>query len=340
MIQWGEARALPWLWALLPLAGLLLLLLARREKKLRTILDDRAAALLSPERRRASAWVKIALWFFACALVVVALGRPRWGIRWQEERQRGLDILVVLDASESMRATDSAPDRLQRAKWGVSDLLRQLSGDRVGLVAFAGSSFLACPLTTDYAAFSMMLDDVNPGSIPRGGTSLAQALETALGSFEQAGETDRAIVLISDGEDHEGGTEKAVAALAQARVRVFVVGVGTSEGGTIPAAGGEPGALLRDRSGNVVRTTLREEALRSIAVATGGIYVRSAAADSGMERVFSQGISRLRRAEKGAKLVKVYEERFPWFLGAAVLLLCVEAVLGERRGRRKGGAAR
>lgn len=337
MIQWGQPRILPWLWVLIPLAGLLLFLVARRERRLRLILDDAASARLSPGRRRALVWAKNALWFLACAFVIIALARPRWGIRWQEAQGRGLDILVVLDTSDSMRATDVAPNRLQRAKWGISDLLRRLAGDRVGLVAFAGSSFLACPLTTDYAAFSMMLDDVQPGAIPRGGTSLAVALETALRSFEATGEADRAIVLVSDGEDHEGGLEKAAGALAQANVRVFAIGVGTVEGGPIPAFEGAAGTLLRDRAGNVVRTALREDALQKIAVATGGIYVRSAADDSGMERVFSLGISRLRREEKEAKLAKVYEERFPWFLGAAVLLLSLEAALADRGRRKEGG---
>lgn len=339
MIQWGAPGVLPWLWLLVPLAAVLALLALRRERRLRLLLDDAAAARLAPGRRRARAWAKAALWFVAFALVAAGLARPRWGIRWQESRGRGLDIVVVLDASDSMRATDVAPDRLQRAKWAVSELLRRLSGDRVGLVAFAGSSFLACPLTADLAAFSMMLDDVRPGVIPRGGTALAPALETALRSFESTGDADRAIVLISDGEDHEGAIEKAVAALAAARVRVFAVGVGTIEGGTIPAADGAPGGLLRDRSGAVVRTALREDALQRIAVATGGIYVRSTADDSGMERVFGLGIAKLRRGEKEAKLVKVYEERFPWFLGAAVLLLACEALLADA-GRRKEGADR
>jgi Ca-activated chloride channel family protein len=185
----------------------------------------------------------------------------------------------------------------------------------------------------------MMLDDMQPGVIPRAGTSLAHALETALRSFEAGGAADRAIVLVTDGEDHEGGTEQVVRALSEARVRVFAVGVGTIAGGTIPAAEGRPGALLRDRSGNVVLTALREDALEKIAVATGGIYVRSSADDSGIERVLSLGISRMRRDEREAKLVKVYEERFPWFLGAAVLLLSLEALLAER-GRRREGAAR
>jgi Ca-activated chloride channel homolog len=338
VIQWGEAWILPWLWALIPLAGLLWYLGGHREKKLRLLLDDEAVALLAPERWRARAQAKNALWFIACVLAIVALARPQWGIRWQEARRRGLDILVVLDTSNSMRATDLKPNRLQRAKWGVSDLLKRLAGDRVGLVAFAGSSFLECPLTTDYAAFSMMLDDLRPGSIPRGGTAIAQALETALDSFEEGGEADRVVVLVTDGEDHGGGIDRVIGALTAKRVRVFAIGVGTVGGDTIPAAAGEEGPFLRDRAGGVIRTALQEKSLERIAVATGGIYVSSAGDDFGWDRVFDRGISNLRRDEKEAKLVKVYEERFPWFLGGAVLLLSLEALLADRRRKKEGGA--
>lgn len=337
MIRWGEAWILPWLWALVPLAGLLFFLAGRREKKLRILLADEAVAQLAPERRRARVRAKNALWLTACSLALVALARPQWGIRWEEAQQRGLDILVVLDTSNSMLAPDLNPNRLERAKRGVSDLLRKLEGDRIGLMAFAGSSFLVCPLTTDYAAFTMMLDDVGPGSIPRGGTAIAQALDAARDSFKEGDEADRVVVLTTDGEDHEGDVDRAVGALAQARIRVFAIGVGTVGGELIPAGGAEGGPFLRDRAGTVVRTTLRERTLEKIAVATGGMYVSSVGDDSGWQRVFDLGISKLKRDESASKMVKVYEERFPWFLGAAVLFLSAEALLGERRRKSKGG---
>jgi Ca-activated chloride channel homolog len=338
VIQWGEARVLPWLWALIPLAWLLFFLAGRRERRLRLLLEDEAAAQLAPDRRRRAVQARNVLWLVACVLAIVALARPQWGIRWQEARRRGLDILVVLDTSNSMRATDLKPNRLQRAKWGVSDLLKRLAGDRIGLVAFAGSSFLECPLTTDYAAFAMMLEDMRPGSIPRGGTAIAQALETALEGFEGGGEADRVIVLITDGEDHEGGIDRAIAALTRKQVRVFAIGVGSVEGDFVPAAAGEAGPFLRDRSGGAVRTALREETLEKIAVATGGTYVSSAADGFGWDRVFDRGISSLRRGGSEARLVKAYEERFPWFLGGAVLMLSLEALIADRRRTPKGGA--
>jgi len=329
-MHWGDARFLHGLWALLPLAWMLWFLIRRRERKLGVLLDGEASARLAPERSRARVWAKALVWLLACALAILALARPQWGSRWQEVRRRGLDILVVLDTSNSMRATDLTPNRLQRAKWGIADLLGQLSGDRIGLVAFAGSSFLACPLTVDYAAFSMMLDDVHPGIIPRGGTAIAQALQTALESFEGKGGADRVIVLITDGEDHEGGIDQAIARLRERKVRVFAVGVGAAAGEFIPASGAG-GAFLRDRSGNIVKTALREEALEKIALATGGRYVRATADDFGLDRAYSEDIANLQRDERESKLARVSVERFPWFLAAAALLLALESLLGERR---------
>ncbi|HWR97449.1 MAG TPA: VWA domain-containing protein [Candidatus Methanoperedens sp.] len=337
MIQWGDARFLPWLWALVPLAALLVLLVARRERRLRLLLDAPAVARLAPDRRPAVLRVKTVLRFAACSLAIVALARPQWGIRWQEERRRGLDVLVVLDTSASMLATDLKPNRMQRARLGLSDLLPRLAGDRIGLVAFAGSSFLACPLTTDYAAFSMVLEDVRPGVIPRGGTAIAQALESALANFDTGGTADRVVLLVTDGEDHEGGLERAIDALRRRQVRVIAVGLGSSEGDFIPAAGAG-GPFLKDRSGTVVRTALREEPLRRIAAATGGTYFSAAAGDFGWDRVLRLGLANLERDERESRLVQVHEERFPWFLGAALLLLALEAAFGDRRRVPQEGA--
>jgi len=209
----------------------------------------------------------------------------------------------------------------------------------VGLVAFAGSSFLQCPLTLDYAAFRMTLDDVYAGLIPRGGTAIAQALRTAMDSFEEGAGADRVIILITDGEDHEGDPLTLVPELKQKEIRVFVVGVGTLEGELIPLqeANGQT-AFLKDRENRVVKTTLNEDLLARLAVETGGMYVRATPEDFGLDRIYEKGLSELRRDEHEGRMVRRHEDRFPWALGGAFVLLATESLLRERTRRGKESA--
>jgi Ca-activated chloride channel family protein len=246
---------------------------------------------------------------------------------------------VVIDTSKSMLAEDLKPNRLQQAKWGVRDLLRQLKGDRVGLVAFAGSSFLQCPLTIDYAALTMTLDDLYAGIIPRGGTAIEQALRVAIKSFDASRESagaDRAIVLITDGDDHEGDPLKTLDELKERGIRLYAIGVGSPEGELIPAPDPKSDAgFVKDRDGKVVKSRLHEDVLKRLALGTGGAYVRSAPGDTGLDRVFRESIDQLKRDERESRMAKVHEDRYMWLLGAAWMLLLVEAVVTERRRTRE-----
>jgi len=322
------------LWGLVPLAWLLWWLTRRRERRLARLAPPEVWDALAPGRNPRRVRVKQALWLGAVGLLLVALAQPQWGFHWEEVRQRGLNLLVVLDTSRSMAAQDIKPSRLQQAKWGVRDLVDKLHGDRVGLVAFAGSSYLACPLTTDYEAFKMMLGDMRVGLIPRGGTAIAQALATALRSFEPAGRADRVIVLITDGEDHEGDPLALLPQLKAQNIHVYTVGVGTQEGDLLPAEGPGQAGFFKDRAGNVVKSVLHEDVLRKLAAETGGVYVRAAPGDFGLDRVYAQSIGRLKRDEQSARMARVYENRSGWFLGALLALLALEAALpsgGRRR---------
>jgi Ca-activated chloride channel family protein len=272
----------------------------------------------------------------ALALCIVALARPQWGFKWEEVRQRGLSIIVALDTSRSMLAQDIRPNRLQQAKWGVRDLLKELHGDRIGLVAFAGNAFLECPVTVDYAAFMMMLDDVYAGIVPVGGTDLSQALDTSMESFEKAEENpaDKVIILISDGEqlDNPGAGDPLalIPRLKEEGIRVFAIGVGTREGDLIQTSDG----FVKDPAGNVVKSALQEDILERIARETGGFYVRSAPGDFGLERIYEQGIAQLQREDRESRMSKIWVEHFQWFLGLSLLLLALEA--GSRPAKRGG----
>ena len=265
----------------------------------------------------------------AMALVLAALARPQWGTHWEDVKRRGLDMAVVLDTSRSMEARDMLPSRLQQAKWGIRDLLGRLKGDRVALVPFAGAAVVQCPLTTDYAAFALTLDDVYCGIIPRGGTAIAQALRTAMEVLPEDGAADRAILLVTDGEDHEGDLEAVGAELKRRGIKVYAIGIGTLGGEMVPGADGK--GYFKDRQGQVVQTMLREEGLQRLALETGGAYVRSAPGDSGLARVFEESISRLERDERETRQAEVREERFAWALAGALLCLAGEAATRRKR---------
>jgi Ca-activated chloride channel family protein len=321
-----------WLLALLPVLLITGLLIKRRTQLLGRMVQQGLWPTmlpgLSPRRQR----FKNLLRLIALAIAIMALARPQWGFKWEEVKQRGLSIIVALDTSKSMLAQDIKPNRLQQAKWGVRDLVKELRGDRIGLVAFSGDAFLQCPATIDYAAFLMMLDDVYAGIVPVGGTDLFQALETSLESFEKMEESasDKVIILISDGEGHTGDPLALLPRLKEEGIRIFAIGVGTIEGDMIETSDG----LVKDREGNVIKSHLNEGMLERMAFETGGFYVRSAPGDFGLERIYQQGIAELQREEHDARMSKSWTERFQWFVGSALLLLIIEAGI---RPTKKGG---
>ncbi|WP_372845952.1 VWA domain-containing protein [Pontiella sp.] len=324
-MKWHNPDTLMWLLALLPLLLVTGLLLKRRLKLLDRMAKEGLWPTLlpglSPQRQRTMNFIRVV----ALALAIVALARPQWGFQWEEVKQRGLSIIVALDTSKSMLAQDIKPNRLQQAKWGVRDLVKELEGDRIGIVAFAGDAFLQCPATIDYAAFLMMLEDIYAGIVPVGGTDLYRALEESIENFEKAEETqsDKVIVLISDGEGHTGDPMALLPKLKEEKIRVFTIGVGTKEGTPIQTSDG----WIKNKAGNVISSALNEKTLERIAFETGGFYVRSAPGDFGLERVYQQGIAELQREDREARMSKSWTERFQWFAGAALLLLVLEAAI-------------
>lgn len=326
---WGQIHLLYWLPLALPLAWILFALLRRRHRALARLVDPAMLPILAPAWNPARAASRLGLRLGALLLLFLALARPQWGFHWEDVRRQGLDILVVLDTSRSMTASDIKPSRLQQAKWGIRDLVRNLRGDRIGLIPFAGASVLQCPLTIDYAAFTMTLNDLYAGIIPRGGTAIEQALRTAIDAFPTESAADRVILLITDGEDHDGDPLTLLPTLKGKNIRVYSIGIGTLDGGMIP--GGEGAGYFKDRQGQVVMSSLQEDTLQKLALSTGGTYVRAAPGDTGLERVFRESIDSLKRAEQESRTAKIHEERFVWFLAAALLLLAGEALLPDRR---------
>lgn len=333
-MTWGSPQLLHWLWLLLPLSLTVWGLSKFRQRRLNRLGEPAALNRLLPHTRPGRGPLRNGLWLAAIGLLLASLARPQWGQHWQDVHTRGLDILVALDTSKSMLAEDLKPNRLQQAKLGIQDLLERLRGDRVGLVAFAGTSFLQCPLTIDYSAFRMSLDDVYAGIIPQGGTALGHALDTCIGAFDPESNADRVILLITDGENHVDDPLSRIPELTEQDIRVFAIGVGSDEGELIPIRGRD-GRMeyLKDRDGNVVKTTLQESVLKDLAGRTRGVYVRAAPGDFGAQAIVDRGLAQLGREQGQDRRMKVFHDRYPWAVGTALALLCWEAALGL--GRRK-----
>ncbi len=331
-MQFGEPKYF-WLLVLLPVLVLFLVwsFRARRralERFAAQPLAQRLAVAVRPVARRWKAVLLVAV----VLLTALALAQPRWGFEWREVKRHGMDVTVLLDVSKSMLTEDVRPNRLTQAKYAVQDLLDKLRGDRVGLVAFAGTAFVQCPLTIDYEAFRLTLKDADPRIIPRGGTAIGVAIRTALKAFEAGEGRDRAIVLITDGEETESDALAAADEAAKAGVKIYAIGVGTTDGELIPMReDGKAMDFLKDKEGAVIKSKLNEEMLKQLALQTGGMYVHSAAGDFGMDAIYDNGISQLQRKEYEARLQKRFFERFQWPLGLAVALLVVESFVTDRR---------
>ena len=314
--------------------------LTRRRGALRRFAGGQEfAARLTGEVSANRRAVKMLLLYGALLTLIVAAARPQWGTRLEEVRRGGADLVVLLDTSLSMAAEDVAPNRLGQAGHAIDSLLRRLEGNRVALITFAGRATLACPLTLDHAAVRLFLDTVNVEATSVPGTALGEALELAVEAFGEkaAGSEDRsrAILLFTDGEDHEGGIDEALQALADAGVAVHAVGTGSTRGAPIPLrddSGAETG-YKKDREGKVVTTRLDETVLEQLALDTGGRYYRATATESEVERI-AQALAQLDEREFGAVLRARWEERFQFPLALALLALMAETLLGDRRRSR------
>ncbi len=279
---------------------------------------------------------KTILVLLAVFLIIFSLMRPQWGFEWKEVTRSGLDIIIALDTSKSMLAEDVKPNRLERSKLAVKDLIKKLQGDRLGLIAFAGNAFLQCPLTADYSGFMLSLDDLDVHSIPKGGTSLSNAIRVALDSYEGSRKKYKILVIITDGEDHEGDAQLWAEKAKEKGIKIFTIGIGTREGEIIPVideAGGK--TYLKDKSGNVVKTRLDEATLQQLALSTGGSYVKSTNTEFGLDLLYEEKLSKMERREIKNKMVKQYNERFRIPLVIALLLLSIEPFIRERRSGKK-----
>jgi Ca-activated chloride channel family protein len=323
-----------WLWAALLLPAGLLLLFIRNQRKIRPLLLQVVASRLqkrllhspSPGRR----WAHFLLLLGGTACAALALARPQLGDDWLEVSRSGRDILIAVDTSKSMLATDLAPDRLTRAKMAARDLITRLPGDRVGLVAFSGTAFLQAPLTIDHDAVLHSVDELDTEIVPQGGTNLAAAIRLAKEAFGKGEGESRALIFLTDGEDLEADG-LASAEQAKGLFRIFTVGLGSPDGSLIPLKGGRGSEFLKDPNGQIVKSRLDEDGLSKIAAATGGFYTRLDRGPAVAEHLVKDGLAQMNAQQFDAKTSRRPIERFQWPLAAALAAVAASFLTGENR---------
>ena len=282
-----------------------------------------------PSYSKSKVWVRLTLFSIGFFFFAIGLSRPQIGARLKEQEIKGAEIIIAIDVSNSMLAEDYSPNRLDRAKLAVSRLVDKLRDDRIGLVIFAGTSFVQLPVTTDYVSAKMFLNTIDTGSIPIQGTAMGDAIATCIRSFSQQSDKSRAIILITDGENHEDDPVAAAKQAAEMGIKVFTIGVGSPEGKPIPMNG----ELLKDKDGEIVVSRLDEDVLKEVAQAGNGAYVRAGNSEFGLNPII-EDLKKLEDEKYNSIVFEEFDEQFMYFLGIALFFFVLEMLVGDRRSKR------
>jgi len=327
-----------WLWGIAALPILTVLFVHAERKtaqRLRDFVSPRLLPQLTASVDRFRRGMRFVLQMVALAAAFVALAQPRWGYVFEDTTRKGIDLLISVDTSRSMLSNDVQPNRLQRVKLAAQDLISELQGDRVGLIAFAGRAFLQAPLTIDYDAAIEAINDLDTKTIPEGGTNISEAISLATRTYGKSAVGNRALVVFTDGEELSGDAIKAAKDAAGAGIRIFAIGVGTPQGSLIPVNGEEGAtAFVKDEKGQVVKSKLDERRLREIAQSTGGFYLHLENGPTTMHQLFTEGLAKKTAKEMDVRLSRRPIERYEWPLALAAISLTLSLLMNERRRAR------
>lgn len=317
-----------WLLAVIPLLALVrLIAFAQRKRKLRRFGDPVLLKRLMPDVSAYRPTVKFWLMMAALALMILMLARPQMGSKVSSDTRNGIETMIALDISNSMLAQDVVPSRLEKSKMLVENLVEKFTNDKIGLVVFAGDAFVQLPITNDYVSAKMFLQSIDPSMISAQGTDIAHAIKLSMSSFTKQEKIGRAIIIITDGEDHEGGAIEAAKEARKRGINVFILGIGSTKGAPIPVGGGN---YLQDNSGETVMTVLNEQMCREIAQAGQGTYIHVDNTSDAQDKLNNE-LARLQRGETQSVIYSEYAEQFQAFGILVLLLLIVEACILEAR---------
>jgi Ca-activated chloride channel family protein len=330
MFQFAHPQFLYLLLLIPALAFVQLFFAARRKKAVERFGNPELMEHLMPDVSAARPAVKFYLLLLALAVVIFMMASPQFGTKLQTIQRKGIELMIALDVSNSMNAADIEPSRLEMAKQAVARLTDRLRNDRIGMVVFAGQAYVQIPITSDYASAKMFLSAVNTGVVPVQGTAIGAAINMSVASFSNQEDINRAIIVITDGENHEDDAIGAAKTAVEKGIQVYTVGMGSSQGAPIPVGG--QGNFLRDRDGNVVVTKLNEEMLRQIADAGNGEYIAAGNIRAGINQLVDT-LSELEKSELESKIYTDFEDRFQYLAVLALIILIVELLILERKNK-------
>jgi Ca-activated chloride channel family protein len=333
MFRFGNINNLYFLIAVPVLLMLLVYVIYMKKRDLGRFGNREVIDQLMPEASSSRHILKYIIQLLAVLALVIGIARPQFGSKLHEVKRRGIEIIIALDVSNSMMAEDIQPNRLERAKQAISKLVDQLVNDKIGLIVFAGKAYVQMPITTDYVSAKMFLSTISPDIVPVQGTAIGSAIELGMNSFTPALESSKALIVITDGENHEDDAVQAASLAAEKGIKVCTIGIGNPDGSPVPVTGpsGQK-TFLKDREGNTVISKLDEKMLQQIAAAGNGVYVRSSDTRIGLNTVFDE-LNKMEKQEMDIKTYSDYDERFQYFFGLALLLLFVDMFILERKNR-------
>ena len=327
-----------WGLAAIPVFILLFIRISRWKKKAMNALGDKkVVTMMIPQVSFSRPRLKFVLTMLAFVFLIVGVADPQIGSKLEEEKKKGADLMLLLDVSNSMLSQDMAPNRLENAKRAIAQLIDNLHNDRIGIIVFAGEAYVQLPVTTDYSAAKLFLNTINTNMVPTQGTAIGSAIDLGMKSFDFKDGTGKAMIIITDGENHEDDAVASAKYAAEKDVTVSVIGMGSAEGAPIPLyQNGKQVGFHTDSAGHTVVSKLNEDMGKEIAAAGQGTYVRATNANSGLNIVMNQ-ISKVQRKTYDSKTFKNFEDRFQIFLGFAFLLLIVEFFISNRKNLRLSG---
>jgi Ca-activated chloride channel family protein len=332
MFRFANSSFLFLLFILPVLIAMYLILVYKHKKALSRFTDSTFFNLLAPLRSPFRRNLKFILFLAALSSLIIALARPQFGSKLEEVKREGIEMIIALDVSRSMLAEDIKPNRLERAKQAITALINRMQDDKIGMIVFAGDAYTQLPITTDYISAKMFLSNITPEMLTRQGTAIASAINLGAKSFSQDVNSSKVIVIISDGEDHEGDALEAARMAAEKGIRVYTIGMGSTSGAPLPIVSGrgEQSGFMKDRQGEVIITRMNPKMLSEIASAGNGEFFGASASNVGLNKLYND-LNKLNKSVVESKVYTEYDDQYHYFIAFTLLLLLIDLLMLEKK---------